>query len=330
VEVTDPAVIDTPVVANTSLPAAEWVDHLKAVMTPDEVAQFEAMRPKLGTDEQIQARFKGDFDAARQQTRNAIAAKQGKVAFQEASQARAAELRATIAKRGLMDDPEIAKALDRLGANPTDEQIAQAIEPIRNRLVSEIVGEEVAATYPGKEVLREVQVSEQTPATSIEDYMTNYARAEGKTSSHGLRELETPDGIRVLIKRGDIDLLVLERPPDGGKLRIVHREELKSGRHDQAKGNPKKPGALDQLRLIKDLVSKAGSGAKKIRLEVGDRNITNEIDLASVDASPEVARGPAGKEGFKQSLGITADDLKALVEDLTRQAIAARHTKAAK
>jgi hypothetical protein len=202
-----------------------------------------------------------------------------------------------------------------------------AIEPIRNKLVGDVVAGEVAAKYPGKDVLRDVLILEETPATSIKDYMDNYAKAEGKTTSGGLREIDTPNGRRVYINRTDIDILVLERPPEGGKLRIVHREEVKSGRRDQATGNKKRPGAREQLDAARTLLADAAKGAKKIRIESGGRDIADDLDLASVHESTEVARGPAGKTGFKESLGISADDLAALVEDLTRQAVAARKAK---
>jgi hypothetical protein len=90
------------------------------------------------------------------------------------------------------------------------------------------------------------------------------------------------------------------------------------------KGQGRAPGAESQLRAGRDLLSKAGQGKTRIRLEANGKNITEDIDLASVDTSTESATGPAGKKDFTRSLGITADDLAALIEDLTRQAVAAR------
>lgn len=59
----------------------------------------------------------------------------------------------------------------------------------------------------------------------------------------------------------------------------------------------------------------ATAGKKVLRLKVGDRDITSEIDLGSDAMARKSTRGPAGK-GFDQSLGISARDLEALCKDL--------------
>jgi hypothetical protein len=198
-----------------------------------------------------------------------------------------------------------------------------AIEGLRSRLVSDIVGDEIALRYPGKEVLRDVKISEQRPGNSIEDYMKNHAQADGKTSDRGLRERPGTDGKQhVYLDRTDVDVMVVEQGPDS-KLRIVHREELKSGQNDQATGG-KKPGAKEQLATGKQLLSDAAHGKTTIRMEVGGVDITNQFDLTSVDSSTGVARGPAGKTGFDQSLGVTADDLKAMIEVLIEEQLKLR------
>jgi hypothetical protein len=317
----EPPLVEEVVVDGMSMPSDQWVARLKATMTVEEVTQFDQMRSKFGTDEQIQNRFKGDFEAARQQTRGALAGKQGKLAAQETSRARAAQLRAAAEARGFLAEPEVVKIFDELGPNPSATEFAQAVEQIRSRIVGDTVAAETAANYPGKQVLRDVKIREETPATNIDDYMDNYARAEGKTSPSGLTVQDTPSGPRVFIERTDIDILVLERRPDGGKHRIVHREEVKSGKNDQATG---KDGAQRQLEAGERLISNAAHGKTRIRIEANDVDITDQIDLGSVDSSTGVLRGPAGKTGFKESLGATAEDLRAMVDELVREQVATR------
>jgi hypothetical protein len=284
------------------------------MMQPEEVAQLEAMR--LGSDGEVQARYKGDFDAAHQHVKNALTAKQGKAVFEQASRSRAAELRAKAEARGLLKDPEVAKIFDKLGEHPSAKAMDTAIEKLRSQLISAVVGDEIALQYPGKEVLRDVKISEQRPGNSKEDYMRNHAKADGMTRANGLRELPGADGKQhVYLDRTDIDVMVVERGPDG-KLRIVHREEVKAGRNDQATGSAKQPGAKEQLSAGKQLLSEAAHGKTTIRMEVGGVDITDQLDLTSVDSSTGATRGPAGKTGFDQSLGATADDLKAMIEEL--------------
>jgi hypothetical protein len=319
----DPTTPSVTPIDPATLPASDWIARLKTMMTPDELAQFELMRHKLGNDAEIQTRFHGNFETALQQTRSALGAKAGKAAFAAASQRRAAELRAAAARHGLMKDPEVAKILDGLGPTPTDAQLVVAIERIRTRLVGDVVAEELGAAYPGKEVLRDVVVMEQTPAISRDDYMANYAAADGKTSPDGLFVHDTADGPRVFLTRTDIDMLVIERVP-GGKAKVVHREEVKTGKYDRAKGNTRESGAEDQLRAGRNLLSDAAKGTKRLRLELDGKDITDQIDLTSVDASTEATRGPAGKQGYNESLGVTADDLAGMIEDLILHELAAR------
>jgi hypothetical protein len=313
----DPAartLAETPVVDGSKLDPPEWVARLKSMMKPEEVAQLEAMR--LGSDAEVQARYKGDFDAAHQHAKNALAAKHGKAAFEQKSKSRAAELRAKAEARGLLKDPKVAEIFTQLGEHPSVKAMDTAIEWLRNRLISDVVGDEIALQYPGKEVLREVKISEQRPGNSKEDYMENHATADGKASAKGLRELNGADGKKhVYLDRTDIDVMVVERGPDG-RLRIVHREEVKSGRGDQATGSANKPGAKEQLAAGKQLLSDAARGKTTVRIEVGGVDITDQFDLSSVDSSTGATRGTAGKAGFEQSLGVTAGDLKAMIQEL--------------
>lgn len=109
-------------------------------------------------------------------------------------------------------------------------------------------------------------------------------------------------------------MMVVERHASG-KAKVVAREEVKTGGRDT---NADARGQLDdQTSLLRD----AAASKKTIRLEVGDRDITAEIDLASDAAASKSTRGPAGK-GFDKSLGVTASDLEALCKDLLDKSIA--------
>jgi hypothetical protein len=316
----DPAAL-APTVDGSKLEPAEWMARLKSMMKAEEVTQLEAMR--RGSDAELQARYKGDFDAAHQHVKNALAAKQGKAAFAQASRSRAAELRAKAEARGLLNDPEVAEMFERLGEHPEERAMEIAIEWLRNRLISNVVGDEIAFQYPSKEVLRNVKISEQRPGNSIENYMKNHAKADGMTRTNGLRELPGADGKqRLYLDRTDIDVMVVERGRDG-KLRIVHREEIKSGQHDQATGGTK-PGAKEQLAAGKQLLSDAAHGKTTIRLELDGVDITDQFDLSSVDSSTGATRGAAGKTGFDQSLGVTAGDLKAMIQELIEEQLKLR------
>lgn len=109
-------------------------------------------------------------------------------------------------------------------------------------------------------------------------------------------------------------MMVVERQASG-KAKVIAREEIKTGVRDT---NADARGQLDdQAGLLRE----AAANTKLVRLEVGDRDITAEIDLASDAAASKSTRGPAGK-GFDKSLGVTASDLEALCEDLLDKSVA--------
>jgi hypothetical protein len=112
-------------------------------------------------------------------------------------------------------------------------------------------------------------------------------------------------------------MLVIEHDPAGGKSKIVSREEIKTG------GGGTDAKAKLQLKAQSDLFKDAAGGAKMLRLEVGDRDIAGELDLASDATATKSTRGPAGK-GYDESLGTTATDLEALCKDLLKTSPAPR------
>jgi hypothetical protein len=117
------------------------------------------------------------------------------------------------------------------------------------------------------------------------------------------------------MQRGEIDMMVVERQ-SSGKAKVIAREEIKTGAHDT------NADARAQLDEQTGLLHDGAAGKKAIRIEVGDRDITGEIDLASDAAASKSTRGPAGKI-FDKSLGVSATDLEALCKDLLAKGMAA-------
>jgi hypothetical protein len=145
-----------------------------------------------------------------------------------------------------------------------------------------------------------VKVYEKLPEASIDEWK---AKNPNKPTS-GLTERD--DGL--YIQRGEIDMMVVE-PQPSGKARITAREEVKTGTRDT---NADARGQLDDQS---GLLREAATGNKTIRLEVGGRDITAHVDLASDAGAAKSTRGPAGK-GFDKSLGASASDLEALCKEL--------------
>jgi hypothetical protein len=75
------------------MPAAGWVEGLKSQLTPDELAQYERMKSKWHTPEEMQQAFGGDLDAARQSIAREAGKKADSQLMKDRSARRAEQIR---------------------------------------------------------------------------------------------------------------------------------------------------------------------------------------------------------------------------------------------
>jgi hypothetical protein len=250
------------------------------------------------TPDEAKAMLGDDVDAAREKVRAAVKADQDRAALKVQSSARIEELRKQIADRGLLNDPDVKAILDRPG------KTADKVPPLRDTLMAKILHQETQAANPKGEVLSGVKVYEKMPEANLAEYRAKHpnAKVDGLT--------DRPDGL--YMQRGELDQMVIERPAEGGKAKIVYREEIKTGTKDTA------ADAGAQLTEQSKLFENGANGSTTIRLESGGTDITGQIDLASDAGATKKTRGPAGK-GFNESLGATAQDIEAMCKDLINQ-----------
>lgn len=275
-------------------PHEEWVGKLRASLTPEETAKLEQMT-RGKSPEEIHKLFNGNMEDAKVRIQEALGKSQAGAKAREGSKTRAEELKKILQDAKVMEDPEIRELL----ANMNQENTRETAAIIRSKLAVEIAAREAQTKFPGTEVLREVKVYVEQPEAKIEDWRANHPGHDGIVRER--------DG-HVQLLSTDIDILVIERQPSG-KARVVHREEVKSGARDtqsEAKG---------QLDKGAERLNQGGSGAAKIILERNGKDITGEIDMASVKGSSGVTRGPAGK-GFDTDLGIRPQELQKIVDEL--------------
>ena len=307
---------DTPVNAGPadgmSMSPEAWLERLKAQLTAEEVTQYELMKGKWKTPEEMQKAFNGDFDAAKQSIGNAVAQKASGLAVQQASKQRATQIREWVRSRGALKDEKVVEIISRLPEHPTKLQVNQAMQELRSALVGDLLAEENAARYPGARVLRDVQVLEEQPNISVEQF-----RGRQGDQKQGLTLRSGADGNQH-VYRGvtDIDALVVAERADG-KLEILRVEQQKTG------GGDTPADAKSQNKSALDVVDKAVAGNGTVRLELNGVDITDNLDLATASGADQVTVGPAGK-GFDESLQITASDLERLMKDLVMEAKASR------
>jgi hypothetical protein len=248
------------------------------------------------TPAEQRAMFDGDLEASREKVRAQLRVEQEVAATKAQSKVRIDELKEVIASKGLMRDPEIRAIVDDVSKKPKDK-----LPTLRDKLVAKILKIEAQTANPKAEVIDGVKVYEKLPEATIAEWKANHPgqKIDGLT--------RRDDGL--YMQRGELDMMLVERDPAGGKAKIISREEIKTGGLDTS------AGAKSQLDAQNTLFRDGASGAKKIRLEVGGRDIAGELDLATDAGATKTTRGPAGK-GFDKSLGVTAGDLENLCKDL--------------
>jgi hypothetical protein len=286
----------------TLLDAEHWLAELERSLPPTEKAKLAKMKGGK-TPQQVRDMLGGELDAARERVRAEVRIERQRAAVAAQSKERVADLRKQIADRGLMNDPDIQEII----AGTTAQNASERIPMLRDKLLAKILRVEAEHAHPGAEAIDGVKVYEKLPEANVDEWA---AKNPGKKRD-GLTNRD--DGL--YLQRGEIDIMIVERQPSG-KAKVIAREEVKTGGRDT---NAAARGQLDdQTGFLRD----AAAGNRTIRLEVGDRDITGEIDLGSDAFASKSTRGPAGK-GFDKSLGVSASDLETLCKDLLANGVAA-------
>ena len=189
---------------------------------------------------------------------------------------------------------------------------AQKAANLKGLIAEELALAEVQGQFKGQSnirILRSVRVIREQPFKTVEEFMADFAAKNPGKKYEGTAFAK---GGKVYTVSTDIDILVVEDPPGGGRSRIRYREEIKSGHKDT-------PGqAKSQLDTASERFKQAAQGDKTVRFEASDgTDITDSLDLASDATADKAHRGPAnsGKE-FNKDVGVTTADLEKLAKEL--------------
>jgi hypothetical protein len=236
-----------------------------------------------------------------------------RAAQRKAAEARAAKssgilqsLKQRLLRSGFLKRFEVRKILTGKG------DASQKASNLKGLIAEELALEDVQAQFKGQpntRILKSVRVIREQPFKTVEEFDADFQMKNPGKKYKGAR---FERGGKVYTVSTDIDILVVEDPPGGGKSRIRYREEIKSGAED-------KPGeAQSQLDTASERFKQAAGGDKTIRFETPDgTDITDKLDLASDASSVKAHRGPAnsGKE-FNKDTGVTASDMEKLAKEL--------------
>jgi hypothetical protein len=303
----------------------QFLEDVRSKLDPIERAKFDKMVGKR-KPKQVYDEYGGNVEQARKQVVRAIAAENAKAASALKSIATSEQIRQWADDIGLMNDArpqEIIKTLDEklaaanAEADPatrrrlTAQAKADALADLRSHVIGEHRRMKLAMQFPRSRVRRDVQVWQEQhppagegPYTSVADYKTRRA-AELKGSKKGVKLVDN----QIYLEITDFDMLVTMDQPNG-KGTILHTEEIKTGANDSP------DAARGQLNNGINAIHEAASGRRKVILfEGGTKDVTGELDLASMHGKPNQTRGPEGK-GFESSLDISSADLDAMIKKL--------------
>ena len=283
----------------------------------------------------VHEQFKGDVEAARKlvvdaAARDAAAAKAAAKAAAD-SVIKTEELRQWVVDSGVMTHEGPRTILEKLRAqiaSGADQDMKQqafrtAHQKLRTYLISQrLLRMTLPMKFPKNPKIRirpEIQVWQEQippagepPYTSAANYKARRA-AEIKKSDKGVKLIDTADGQRIFLEITDLDFLVTEHNGGNGKDRMIHAEEVKAG------GGETHDGARKQQDAAFDAVSEAARGGRKVMLLEGSKgawkDVTGDFDLSSLERKNMKTRGPEGR-GFDESLGMSPDDLDAMVANL--------------
>jgi hypothetical protein len=149
---------DSAVTATRTLSADEWVEQLKVKLTPDELAQYEKMKGKWKSPEEMQQAFGGNLDAARADIAREVGKKAEAATIKERSLRRSDEIRTFVEEHGLMKHEQVRKVIEELPEKPGSQDLEDAVYSVRSFITSEMRAEEISARFPDAHVLREVKI----------------------------------------------------------------------------------------------------------------------------------------------------------------------------
>src|SRR5262249_52685224 len=157
----------------------------------------------------------------------------------------------------------------------------ETIRRIRGKLAARAVSAELALQHPDAIIHHDVQVWARQPEATLSEWQQNHP------GGHGAKFLDN----HVWLQVSDIDVLALEPNPSGGKLRVLHMGEVKTGAHDSA------TEARTQLDNNINAMLHAAGGGTPVRLEIGGADIAPDIDLGSAGKEVSATYGPSRPPG---------------------------------
>jgi len=278
----------------------------------------------------LEARTRGGADIFRWLEERGLSEEQTGAARQELADAQARLARARLIElRGLEDFPtgrrsmladlrntlmDFARALRRVSARFRRAAQTGEVDTVVGELGEALARGQLTARLPaGQEVITSLELARRVPGFRTVAEWAAAERAAGRNPQANLgRMRQGPDGVYESV--GQIDNAVVQRTPDG-RLRVLEIEETKTGGETGE-------SARAQVTRARDHLADIDAGRTDVRIyerpsstSVG-ADLTGRFDLSQGARIGARTRGPEGRTGFDESLGVSRDDLAAVARQI--------------
>lgn len=276
--------------------STEYLIRVRETLSEPARAEFDATRVKAGSDETFVKGLPKEEINIQKRFENIARKTNGQ------SEVTAKLLAAEEAARAIVNRPEFLNSSEMKTALTKENDLLKAVQ---SEVGVELAKQQLLKQFPpekGYEILSGVKVFEDTGFTTKADWLTANS---GKT----LKGYQFKNN-RVMREVTDIDLLIVKKSADGAAAEIVRFEQIKAGENDTGAKAGKQ--MLSSVNAIKS----TDAGGEKIMLEVNGADVTSKINLKTVDTAEQVTRGPEGKTGFDESVGVSAAIMKDIAQKI--------------
>lgn len=276
--------------------STEYIVRVRETLSEPARAEFDAARVKASGDEAFIKSLPKEELNIQKRFESITQKKSGQ------PEVNAKLLAAEEAARAVANRPEFLNSSEIKTALTKKNDLLKAVQ---SEVGVELAKQQLLKQFPpekGYEVLSGVKVFEDTGFSTKADWL---AANPGKT----LEGYQLKNN-RVMREVTDIDLLIVRKSADGAAAEIVRLEQIKAGENDTG------AKAGKQMLSSVNAVRGADAGGEKIMLEINGADVTSRINLKTVDTAEQVTRGPEGKTGFDESVGVSAAIMKDIAQKI--------------
>jgi hypothetical protein len=273
----------------------ERLNNIRNQLTEPAQAEFDAMRQKEANDRVFLDKLEsGNLGDPIQMFEGRAAGKVRRAALQAQQEANLQEAKERIENSDFFERPEVQEAI-RAAKDP---------DKLAALLTQELTNQVRAEQYPAE------QGYENLENAILYEVVPGYSSAkewEADNPGEDPKQIIERDG-KVYRSAAEIDLMVINSA-DGKPSDIVEIIEVKSGKKASASD------ARKQVDKIQDTFQRIQNG-EDVFVQHKGQDITDQLNISSANQARTITRGPADKQHYDESLGLTVKQIRDWVREI--------------